>query len=213
MPEPTAINIPPIAPIPETTWERIRRLLGKLVVHFFPHRSKAGRIIRTRLCKRPPVEEMIASEIIRSRNQIRDFVPDTDVLVLGSSHTLYAIFPSPNDALRLWNCGIVNGDLYQARNVYAAIEADGRQLILSRPPLHADPLASVPNRPPGATSKHPAAKAPEPICPVTSSVGTFQESRRKAKRGEWVQQEPSAPLRGPLRVSGWTTIGSRPRPL
>ena len=112
---------PSLASIPETAWEKIRHSLGKIVAPCFPHRSRLGRIIRTRLCKRPPTETMIATEIVRARHQILEFDPDTEVLVLGSSHTQYSIFPSPNDALRLWNSGLVDGDLFQAWHIYAAL--------------------------------------------------------------------------------------------
>ena len=117
----TENDLPTLDPIPESAWEKLRRRLGKLAAPFFPHRSKAGRIIRTRLCKHPPEEALIATEIVRTRHQIFDFAPDTEVLALGSSHTCYTISPAPDDALRLWNGGIVDGDLYQDWHFYAAV--------------------------------------------------------------------------------------------
>lgn len=121
MPEPNAKDLPPLDPIPESTWETIRRSLGKLALPFIPHRSGLGRMMRTRVCKRPPLENSIATEIARTRHQIFDFAPDTEVLTLGSSHTQCDILPQPGDALRLWNVGIVNGDLYQAWCFYSAL--------------------------------------------------------------------------------------------
>lgn len=121
MPEPNAKDLPPLDPIPESTWETIRRSLGKLALPFIPHRSGLGRMMRTRVCKRPPLENSIATEIARTRHQIFDFAPDSEVLTLGSSHTQCDILPQPGDALRLWNVGIVNGDLYQAWCFYSAL--------------------------------------------------------------------------------------------
>ena len=49
-----------------------------------------------------------------------DFAPDTDVLVLGSSHPFHAINPARAKHLRMWNASIIAGDIYTAYHLYLA---------------------------------------------------------------------------------------------
>ncbi len=104
-----------------TLGQHLWRLFWKLVAPLTPHRSPLGRIIRARGCKKPMDDATLATEVGRAQRIFEDFDPMTDVLCLGSSHTVQSIRPESATRLRLWNAGFINGDWRMALFAYRAL--------------------------------------------------------------------------------------------
>lgn len=101
--------------------QRLWRAFWKAVAPFTPHRSPLGRIIRTRGCKKPLDEPTLVADVGRAQQIFQDVDPATDVLCLGTSHTMMSIRPASATHLRLWNAGFINGDYRMAFHTYRAL--------------------------------------------------------------------------------------------
>ena len=60
-------------------------------------------------------------EFAHARQVFRAFAPDSEVLVLGSSHPFHAIDPGSAKQLRMWNASFCSGDAWITYHTYLAI--------------------------------------------------------------------------------------------
>ena len=103
----------------EKVYCRLRIWWFTAVAWFLPRHSVLARIVRSRGCKvKPRRKEM--GWVAHLATMCNDFAPDTDVLVLGSSHPFHAINPARAKHLRMWNASIIAGDIYTAYHLYLA---------------------------------------------------------------------------------------------
>lgn len=93
-----------------THGERIFRHLCKWMTPFTPHRSRFGRMLRSRCKIRPALTPWLLSETDRTAQALQAFDPKTQILVLGTSHVQCGIKPEAAQSLKLWNLGFSSCD-------------------------------------------------------------------------------------------------------
>lgn len=103
----------------ETFGERATRHLCKVLIPFTPHRSRFGRLLRTRGKTRLGLFPWLCSGVDRARQVFEAFDPETQVLALGTSHIEFGIRPDAAARLRFWNAGFPSCDWRMTYFVYA----------------------------------------------------------------------------------------------
>lgn len=111
----------------EFFWVRLRRELLKPLLCVVPRHTIAGRILRTRGCKKLPNNNFLIDTIRRLVAIVDGFPSDTDLLFLGSSHIQKGIAPAVFTQLNGWNAGVSSGDLKMAFEMYSALRTKWTQ--------------------------------------------------------------------------------------
>lgn len=116
---------------------RLRRELLKPLTLFVSRRSKFGRMLRTRGCKKLPPKDSLQQAIERAVAIVDGFDPHIDVLFIGSSHIQKNIAPAAFQTLRGWNAGVSSGDLKISTEIYKALrqkwpKSEGQCVVLGQ---------------------------------------------------------------------------------
>lgn len=116
---------------------RLRRELLKPLTLFVSRRSKFGRMLRTRGCKKLPSSNFLQQAIERAVAIVDGFDPHIDVLFIGSSHIQKNIAPAAFQTLRGWNAGVSSGDLKISSEIYKALrqkwpKGEGQYVVLGQ---------------------------------------------------------------------------------
>ena len=114
----------------------IERFFWKCVYRFFNPHKPFGRLVRRRCVKRRLPDYRFWDAVGHCIATFEHFDIQTDVLFLGSSHTLYGIAPKEFQTLRAWNAGFCSGDLKMAYYAYQTLrkmweKCPGQAVVLS----------------------------------------------------------------------------------
>ena len=109
--------------LPTRAYNRVRSHFWRMVAPCFSRHSDLGRMIRARGCDFLLARCAMAmyGEFAHAQQVFRAFAPDSEVLVLGSSHPFHAINPGSAKQLRMWNASFCSGDAWITYHTYLAI--------------------------------------------------------------------------------------------